>query len=134
MHTQGVLHLDLKPENVMITRVGNAVKVIDFGCAYCSADDSTSGFTLEYRAPEQENGTTNAYTDIYLIGRIMEELTAHADCRRPQQVVGHRRSHVLSVKVIGARCPAPNLWVVWKSRDFGRQKSTHYNASFQKFS
>ncbi|MDE7414690.1 MAG: protein kinase [Muribaculaceae bacterium] len=78
IHAKGVLHLDLKPENVMITRVGYNVKIIDFGCAYISTYDNTQGFTLEYKAPEQNNGETNAYTDIYLIGRIIEDLASHA--------------------------------------------------------
>ncbi len=77
IHARGVLHLDLKLENVMITRVGRNVKIIDFGCAYSSMYDTTQGFTLEYKAPEQSEGETNAYTDIYLIGRIMEKLGAH---------------------------------------------------------
>lgn len=82
MHSMGVLHLDIKPENVMITRVGNQVKIIDFGCAYAATDDSTQGFTLQYKAPEQGNGETNGYTDIYLVGKTIEELAADAGCLR----------------------------------------------------
>lgn len=82
LHSKGILHLDLKPENVMITRVGSNVKIIDLGCAYTAENDATQGFTLQYRAPEQENGETNAYTDIYLIGRIASELAAYAGCAR----------------------------------------------------
>lgn len=78
IHSKGVLHLDLKPENVMITRVGENVKIIDFGCAYTATEDTTQGFTLQYKAPEQGGSETNAYTDIYLIGKIIEELTAQA--------------------------------------------------------
>lgn len=80
IHSMGVLHLDLKPENVMITRVGENVKIIDFGCAYIATENTTQGFTLEYKAPEQGGGETNAYTDIYLIGKIMEALAAQAGC------------------------------------------------------
>ncbi len=75
IHSRGVLHLDLKPENVMITRVGENVKIIDFSCAYTPDDSTTQGFTIEYKAPEQNGGETNAYTDIYLIGKIIEALT-----------------------------------------------------------
>lgn len=80
IHSRGVLHLDLKPENVMITRVGDNVKIIDFGCAYADTADTTQGFTLQYKAPEQGGGETNAYTDIYLIGKIIEELATNAGC------------------------------------------------------
>lgn len=34
LHSQGVLHLDLKPENVLcMTKTGNRIKIIDFGMA-----------------------------------------------------------------------------------------------------
>ena len=82
MHSMGVLHLDIKPENVMITRVGNKVKIIDFGCAYTATDDTTQGFTLQYKAPEQGNGETNGFTDIYLIGKTIAELADKAGCLR----------------------------------------------------
>lgn len=80
LHSKGVLHLDIKPENVMITRVGNQVKIIDFGCAYIASDDTTQGFTLQYKAPEQGISETNAYTDIYLIGKTVSELADYAEC------------------------------------------------------
>lgn len=77
MHSQGVLHLDIKPENIMISRIGNNVKIIDFGCAYSSTFDSTPGFTFSYKAPEQQNGEINTYTDIYQLGKVMNELTCY---------------------------------------------------------
>lgn len=76
MHSQGVLHLDIKPENIMISRIGNNVKIIDLGCAYSSTFDSTPGYTFNYKAPEQLGGDVNTYTDIYQVGKVMEELTA----------------------------------------------------------
>lgn len=74
IHQQGILHLDLKPENIMITRVGEVVKVIDFGCSVNAANDSVPGYTQEYMAPEQLNSEVNTYTDIYQLGMIMKEL------------------------------------------------------------
>lgn len=82
MHSVGVLHLDIKPENVMITRVGSQVKIIDFGCAYTATADTTQGFTLQYKAPEQGRGETNGYTDIYLVGETIAELTDKAGYSR----------------------------------------------------
>lgn len=75
IHSKGILHLDLKPENIMITRIGSNAKIIDFGCAYSAPDNTTTGFTLQYKAPEQNSGATNAYTDLYLLGRVIDELT-----------------------------------------------------------
>ncbi len=81
LHTHGVVHRDLKPENILITESG-AVKVIDFGIAQLSADDSAkrgSGTFLgtpSYMSPEQKENPLNAgYTsDIYALGVIAYEL------------------------------------------------------------
>lgn len=74
VHSAGVVHLDIKPENVMITNVGNNVKLIDFSCARNDVFDTTEGYTERYKAPEQNTGRTNTYTDIYLLGKLMKEL------------------------------------------------------------
>ncbi|MCH5318202.1 MAG: protein kinase [Paramuribaculum sp.] len=75
MHRMGVVHNDLKPENIMITRVGGKVKITDFGCAYIGDNDTTSGYTRGYMAPEQDKISPSAANDIFQIGKIMEELS-----------------------------------------------------------
>lgn len=74
IHSLGVVHNDIKPENVMITRIGDNVKLIDFGGAYTDSWDATQGYTQAYKAPEQEDGQSNVYTDIFQIGKLIEEL------------------------------------------------------------
>lgn len=74
LHAHGIAHLDLKPENVMVTRLGNNVKIIDLGCAVSGSFDSTPGSTAGYSAPEQSGGSPDHLTDIYLVGKIMDEL------------------------------------------------------------
>lgn len=74
IHNNGVLHLDIKPENLMITSIGDSLKLIDFGCARSAVCDSTPGFTEEYSAPEQKGSDTNCFTDIFLAGQVMREL------------------------------------------------------------
>lgn len=73
LHKKGIVHLDIKPENVMITTIGNRVKIIDLGAARSSEFDRTEGFTPDYMAPEQARGVTGIATDIYLVGRLMAE-------------------------------------------------------------
>lgn len=78
MHSQQVLHLDLKPDNVMVTRVDEDVKLLDLG--FCRTDTYTDseGKTAGFDAPEQKDGDTtlrvDARTDIYGFGRLLEEI------------------------------------------------------------
>lgn len=82
IHEAGILHLDLKPENVMITRVGKGAKLIDFNCARSGSFDRTQGYTEFCMAPEQADGDTDGYTDIYLLGRLIEEVAVHTGTLR----------------------------------------------------
>lgn len=82
MHQQHVLHLDLKPDNVMITQLGKDVKVIDLGFCYTDSYDNTRGFTKAFAAPEQiGGGNLTEQTDQYAIGRILEWINAKSGRR-----------------------------------------------------
>jgi serine/threonine-protein kinase len=78
-HRQGIVHRDVKPENLMITRDG-VVKVADFGLARAFADaqiteaGNVTG-TVQYLAPEQLQGEpADPRTDLYALGVVAFEL------------------------------------------------------------
>jgi serine/threonine protein kinase len=78
-HRLGVLHRDLKPQNVMIDRDGNA-KIMDFGIARSlyAAGFTGSGImvgTPEYMSPEQaEASEVDQRSDLYSLGIIIYEM------------------------------------------------------------
>ena len=59
IHTKGIVHQDLKPENIMLSKIGQQIKIIDFGCAVGNLADEAQGFTPGYVAPEQLEGKVN---------------------------------------------------------------------------
>jgi len=83
-HEKGILHLDLKPTNVMIQEMGGGemrVKLIDFGVARIkdpgfkgTTDLSSLSGTPDYMAPEQVLGKASVASDIYALGLIAYEL------------------------------------------------------------
>jgi TolB-like protein/Flp pilus assembly protein TadD len=97
-HEAGIMHRDVKPENVMIRRRDGYVKVLDFGLAKLTQErpaaevgsrDATlaltrAGFvvgTPAYMSPEQARGQkTDARTDIWSLGVMLYEMLAG---RRP---------------------------------------------------
>jgi serine/threonine-protein kinase len=79
-HSKGIVHLDLKPENVMIGDFGE-VCLLDWGCA-AEVDENghylASGFhgTPSYAAPEMVEGDEPLMyqTDVYLLGATLHHL------------------------------------------------------------
>ena len=75
LHDKKMLHLDLKPSNILITNKGHHVKLIDLGFGWSESYLHDLGFTREYCAPEQQAAKTELFgpaTDIYALGNILK--------------------------------------------------------------
>ena len=77
LHHRGILHNDLKPDNIVVNANG-AARIIDFGLSVSedSVYDGAVGGTCGYSAPEvlQGDGSAGAASDIYSLGLIINLL------------------------------------------------------------
>lgn len=75
LHGKRMLHLDLKPSNILITNNGHHVKLVDLGFAWTDGYLHDAGFSRDYCAPEQlanKMEQISPATDIYALGKIMQ--------------------------------------------------------------
>jgi serine/threonine protein kinase len=124
-HQRGVVHRDVKPENVMIGRFGD-VYVMDWGIAVSTRKEDEGRIpvawkvtemagTPAYMAPEMLDGEepfVSARTDVYLLGATLYELVAGRAPHRGDSLMELVRSIVRSEPVFPPR-RAPRPW--WSS-------------------
>jgi serine/threonine protein kinase/tetratricopeptide (TPR) repeat protein len=106
-HDKGIVHLDVKPDNVMLLEVGkrsDAVKVVDFGIAglmHQTGEEEEIAGTPEYIAPERASGHGYDHrSDIYALGVMAYEMLCGT-------VPFHGKNHVATLTMQVKDPPLP---------------------------
>ncbi|HEY9843666.1 MAG TPA: protein kinase [Candidatus Obscuribacterales bacterium] len=81
IHARGIVHLDIKPENILVVNDGQTAKLLDFGIARIEGMETPASShalvgTVSYMSPEQLQNSklTEAQSDIYSLGVMMYEV------------------------------------------------------------
>lgn len=121
IHSKGIVHHDIKPNNIFISKDGREVQVGDFGLsccllhAACPDTPAASIFTLPncpvsithqpgeigtklYAAPEQLNGICDCKSDLYSLGILLFELvySFHTNMERIEKINSLREGNLPS--------------------------------------
>lgn len=128
---QGIVHRDVKPDNLMLHDGGDGtttVKLVDFGISKRVAIEPQSRLTChgalvgtpQYMSPEQIRGEeVDIRTDIYATGAVLyEALTGHAPHESTsfsELVVSVLNGHVQPVRERRANCPAELEHIILKA-------------------
>jgi hypothetical protein len=132
-HDAGIIHRDVKPGNVMLTKAGG-VKVTDFGIARAASDQTITETgmvvgTAQYLAPEQVSGKpATPASDLYSVGAILYEMLSG---KRPFQAetplaVAMMRLTEGPPPLAGARPKVPNPIIRVVERAMAIEPSDRY--------
>lgn len=87
LHSNQVLFLDMKPDNIMLTNIEKQLKLIDLGCCKTDSFDGTAGRNLQFAAPEQLSGEqVDVRADIYAVGKLLQHISQMIEKPLPAQM------------------------------------------------
>lgn len=119
-HSQGVVHGDIKPANVLLDAQGQ-VLVTDFGTLLPAERDTPRSLTGTYRymAPERFEGVCDARSDVYALGATLYELlvtTPAFEGDQPETLINRiRRRDLIAPKLMRPDVPADLDAIVMKA-------------------
>lgn len=90
LHAKGVIHLDIKPENVMLDKITNDVVLIDLGFCLSHSYDNTTGCTEYFAAPEvvaRNVADIDARSDIYAVGALLQYIEENTGRALPRTYI-----------------------------------------------
>ncbi len=128
-HDLGVVHRDIKPDNILISNRGKT-KILDFGISKLvddkqrlTATGSMVG-TPAYMAPEQVKGeVVDARSDVYSLGMILYELL-HGEPPFTGQLPAVLHSQVFDRPRPSTAIPSPIMEIIWKAT--AKDRSTRF--------
>lgn len=121
-HQRGILHLDLKPGNIKVTRLQDGrlhIKLVDFSLPYPTFVAPLDGASVHHLAPEQlRQEFLDARTDLYALGCVFYQALSK---RRPFDheshdgvIQAHLQHCVYPLREIVPTLPQPVCdWVMW---------------------
>jgi eukaryotic-like serine/threonine-protein kinase len=117
-HEKGVIHRDIKPQNVLVTEKGD-VKVTDFGIARAAPSTSSVATatgavlgTVDYMSPEQARAEpVGPQSDLYSLGVVLYEMLTDTLPYEAESPIGaaikHATEPVRSPREVNPRIPEP---------------------------
>ncbi|MEO8053756.1 MAG: serine/threonine-protein kinase [Acidobacteriota bacterium] len=136
-HACGIVHRDVKPENIMVTP-GGVVKILDFGIARTAmpsggpadstmtsplrmTEPGTIVGTASYMSPEQARGSDVDFrTDQFSLGSVLYEMaTGRVAFKRDsvaETLTAILREEPLPVRDLSPASPAPLRWIIERHR------------------
>ena len=89
LHQKNVIHLDISPNNIIISKANNNIKLVDLGFCLSNYNDNTPGCTNGFNAPETAHGNIkeiDARADIYTVGRILQYIEEKSGKRHTRKL------------------------------------------------
>lgn len=124
VHSQGMIHRDISPDNIFITK-DKRIKLLDFGAARHAIGDNSRSLSVilkpGYAPPEQyfSKGEQGTWTDVYALGATMYKMLTGLTPDESVERVAEESGHILN-KLVKMKLPANICYAVDKALNVDR--------------